>query len=171
VLKRFQRFAPEITAERVHAAMLREALPLTGPLLRFEGRKPPQGSEEAIRAAWDEAMRAPLQPAAPSDTAEFGYTDFGPPGVIVSDVRERALGIRQLRFANGVRLNLKRTRFEKGRVMVEVSVDGGEMLGTRTLVATGDNPADHAAEKVTIGVDGTAAGDGLAWIVRHVCRF
>jgi zinc protease len=134
VLKRFEAFAPEITAASVLAALKREALPLTDPLLRFEGRRQPQGGEAAIRAAWDEAMGMPLQPGAPADTPEFAYTSFGAPGVVVSDRRERALGIRELRFANGVMLNLKRNRLEKSRVRVEVSVDGGEMLTTR------DNP-------------------------------
>ncbi|MFA7602458.1 MAG: insulinase family protein [Novosphingobium sp.] len=134
VLARFRAFAPRITAGRVFAAMQREAVPLDDPLLRFEGRKQPQGGEPAIREAWDEAMRLPVEPGAPATTPTFAYTSFGTPGTIVSDRREPALGIRELRFANGVMLNLKRTRIERGRVWVRVNLDGGGMLATR------DNP-------------------------------
>jgi zinc protease len=134
MLERFRDFAPQITAERVLAAMKREALPLDDPLLRFEGRKQPRGNEPGIRAAWNEAMAMPLQPDAPVTMPSFAYTSFGTPGTLVSDRREPRLGIRELRFANGVMLNLKRTRIERGRVLAQVTLDGGERLNTR------DNP-------------------------------
>ena len=54
--------------------------------------------------------------------------------VVVADTREPLLGIRQLRFANGVRLNLKRTGLEKDGVLVQLHLDGGQMLASR------DNP-------------------------------
>ena len=82
-------------------------------------------------SAWDEAMRAPV--AAPEQKAatSFGYTDFGPAGTVVSDSREPLLGIRTVRFANGVRLNLKHTDLARDQVLVQVSVDGGNLLNTR----------------------------------------
>ena len=70
-LERLEAFIPEITPERVLAALKREAVPLTRPLLRFQGRRQPGGGEAAVRAAWDEAERRSLgreapRPAAPS---------------------------------------------------------------------------------------------------------
>ena len=132
VLARFEAFAPDITAKRVLAALKREAMPLDNPLLRFQGRRTPEGAEPAIRAAWNEATRLSLARERSLANAAFGYTDFGPAGAVVSDTRDAALGIRQLRFANGVRLNLKRTDLEKDRVSVQLSIDGGNFLSTRS---------------------------------------
>jgi zinc protease len=60
-----------------------------------------------------------------------GYTDFGPPGTVVSDTVEPLLGIRTLRFANGLRLNLKQTDLAARPHPVELNIDGGELLNTR----------------------------------------
>jgi zinc protease len=131
-LARLEAFIPQITPEAVLAALKREAVPLDRPLIRFEGRNPPQGGERALRAAWDAGIRASLGRSEEAGAGSFAYTDFGPPGRVVSDTTEPLLGVRELRFANSVRLNLKRTDLQKDRVLVQVSVDGGDMLATRT---------------------------------------
>ena len=131
---RLEKFIPEITPASVLAALKREAIPLDQPLIRFQGRVPPADGAAGLRSAWAEAMRAPIAPPGSSAVSSFGYTEFGPAGKVVSDLREPALGIREVRFANGVRLNLKRTDLDRDRVLVQVSVDGGNLLATR------DNP-------------------------------
>lgn len=130
-LGRFKAMAADITPANVLAALTEEALPLDDPLIRFEGRKAPEGGAEALRAAWTEANEAAVEAGTQADLGDFGYTDFGPPGTVVSDTTEPLLGIRTLRFANGVRLNLKHTELERDRVRVEMNVDGGQMLDTR----------------------------------------
>ena len=114
-LARFREFAPTINAKRVLAAMLKEAVPLVDPLLRLQGRRAPEGGAEALQAAWNEAMRRPLVRERSAEKGSFGYTGFGPPGTVASDTLEPALGIRTIRFANGVALNLKRTDLDKDR--------------------------------------------------------
>ena len=131
VLERFEAFAPQITPKRVLDALKREAVALKDPLLRFRGRTEPEGGAQAIRAAWKDAMHEPLSRNGEIAQAGFAYTDFGPAGTVVSDTRNADLGIRELRFANGVRLNIKHTEIEKDRVRVRVSVDGGKRLNTR----------------------------------------
>ena len=87
-------------------------------------------------------MRAPLARPKAGTAGEFAYTGFGPAGTVVSDSREPLMGIRQVRFANGVRLNLKRTELEKDRVLVQLSLDGGNMLvsaATMTKTPSGDS--------------------------------
>lgn len=131
VLERFERFAPEITPTAVLAAMKREALALDKPLIRFQGRKAPEGGEAALRDAWRAVMRGKVADASAGATAPFAYTDFGAPGTVVSDTRREDLGIREVRFANGVMLNLKHTDLEKDRVRVSLAIDGGDRLNTR----------------------------------------
>ena len=130
-LTRLEAFVPEITPEAVQAALKREILALDEPLLRFQGRKAPEGGEAALRAAWDEVARTPLKLSAVKAAGSFGYGDFGVPGSVASDGLEPQLGIRTIRFANGVRLNLKHTELDKDRIAVSLNLDGGNMLQTR----------------------------------------
>lgn len=130
-LERLELFIPQITPERVLAALKREAVPLKDPLIRFQGRREPEGGVKALRAAWKEGMRGKLDETAAAPPAGFAYTEFGAPGIVASDIREPMLDIREVRFENGVRLNLKRTDIEKDRVSVQLSIDGGDFLNTR----------------------------------------
>lgn len=130
-LSRLEEFLPEITPEAVLGALRRELVPLEEPLIRFQGRTPPAEGEKGLQSAWAEAMAAPIRPTERKAAGSFGYTDFGPAGTVVSDAVEPLLGIRTVRFANGVRLNLKRTDIRKDQVLVQVSIDGGTMLATR----------------------------------------
>ena len=159
-LARLEAFLPAITPEAVLAALKREAVPLDDPLLRFAGRRAPEGGAPALRAAWDQAMKLRLSRSGTSAPDAFAYTDFGPPGKVVSDTREPALGIREVRFANGVRLNLKQTALEKDRVLVQLNLDGGDMLVTR------DNPlATEMMSAFTAGGLGRHSQDQLQSIL------
>jgi zinc protease len=130
-LARFNAFAAEVTPDTVMEALRAELVPLDDPLIRFQGPAAPEGAAEALRAAWEEAIAGPLEPNRPYQVASFAYTDFGPPGAILTDVVEPLLGIRTIRFANGLRLNMKRTDLERGQVRVEMNLDGGKMLDTQ----------------------------------------
>lgn len=130
-LQRFIEHLPAITPASVLAALKEELVPLDNPLIRFEGRTPPEGGAEALRAAWNEGMATPVTPADAATTSEFGYTDFGRPGTVVSDTVEPLLGIRTIAFANGVKLNLKRTDLQKDRISVQLAIDGGLLLNTQ----------------------------------------
>jgi zinc protease len=130
-LERLEAFIPKIKPKSVLAALKREAVPLDAPLIRFQGRKLPEGGNAALRSAWDGAMQTKVARGTGSEQAPFAYTDFGVPGTVASDARETALGIREVRFNNGVRLNIKHTDIQRDRIDVQVSIDGGAMLNTR----------------------------------------
>jgi zinc protease len=169
VLARFRAFVPRITPEAVLAAMQREAIAIDDPLIRFRGRFAPAGGAKAIRAAWDEALKAEVAQESSTDLAGFAYTDFGAAGIVVSDKREPALGIREVRFANGVMLNLKRTALEKDRVRVSLAVDGGDRLDTKTNpLATEMMPfldegglGKHSADDLQTILAGRSVSDGI----------
>ncbi|MEZ5697399.1 MAG: insulinase family protein, partial [Sphingomonadaceae bacterium] len=130
-LKRFNAFAPYITPAAILAALRADAHPLDNPLIRFRGRNQPDGGEDTLRASLAEAMAIPIEPLAETTAIPFAYTDFGTPGTVVEDRVDSRLGIRTIRFANGVRLNLKRTDLEQDRVRYRVQIDGGSLLDTR----------------------------------------
>ncbi|WP_095012890.1 M16 family metallopeptidase [Tsuneonella mangrovi] len=130
-LERFNAFAPQITPAAVLAALKADAAPLDDPMIRFEGRVAPNGGAGALRATWTAAMAAPLAPPVTKALKDFGYSDFGTPGKVVSDVTTPKLGIREIRFANGVRLDLKRTTLAKDRISFHLAIAGGDLLNTK----------------------------------------
>ncbi len=159
-LVRLEAFIPEITPEAVLAALKREIVPLDQPLLRFQGRKPPEGGDAALRLAWNEAATAPLIQTAVKALGSFDYGDFGAPGTVVSDTMVPGLGIRMIRFANGVRLNLKHTDLDKDRIAVNLALDGGNMLQTK------DNPlASALSSMLPVGGLGKHSLDELQTIL------
>ncbi|MDI1334855.1 MAG: insulinase family protein [Lacunisphaera sp.] len=82
---------------------------------------------QAIAAAYAASRRVAVTPPARTETASFAYTDFGKPGKVAKTEKIDDLGATLLRFKNGVRLNLKATDFEAGRIRVAVRVGGGTL--------------------------------------------
>src|SRR3990167_2132149 len=64
----------------VLAALREDAAPLDDPLIRFQGRKAPEGGEAELRTAWNALVAETITPAEQVAATEFGYTDFGPAG-------------------------------------------------------------------------------------------
>ncbi|MXP14540.1 insulinase family protein [Altererythrobacter confluentis] len=81
--------------------------------------------ETAIRSTLDAsqqmAVNAPVEVAAKA----FAYDGFGTAGEIASDVTIADLGIRAIQFENGVRLNIRQTDFETGKVHYSLRVGDG----------------------------------------------
>jgi len=88
-----------------------------------EGKRP----EEVIFAVGRAAREVPLEPLAEREAVEWAYTDWGDSGTVVSDERVEDLDLRLIRFANGVRLNVKKTNFEPGLVRVWARVGEGRI--------------------------------------------
>ena len=78
-----------------------------------------------IASAFDSSRK--LAVAAPSDAAAtaFAYDSFGKAGSVVEDKTIADLGVRTVRFANNVRLNIKKTDFEAGKVRFLVRLGDG----------------------------------------------
>lgn len=159
-LAEFENLAPAITPEAVWQAMREDAAPFAEPLIRFEGRAAPEGGEAGLQAAFDEGLALAI--AAPVDNGPlaFGYSDFGAAGAVVSDTVEPRLGFRQIRFANGVKLTLRKTDVRKDRIAFALAVDGGELMNTR------ENPlAVYLANALPSGGLGKHSQDELASVL------
>ena len=127
----FEEFVPGITADSVTAAFRALTDGFGAPLVRVTSKTDVAGGRDAVLAAFDSATRVAVLPPAARAEQAFAYTDFGTPGTVVSDDRIDDLGIRRIRFANNVMLNIKRTDFEDDRVRMQVRIDGGALLNTR----------------------------------------
>jgi len=113
-----------VTAEEVHAAF-RQAWQGAPTGIHVSTKQPIETAEQAIAAALRESAQVAVAAPAAAAAAEFAYTDFGPAGEVVSDQRIEDLGIRTVRFANGLQLNLKKTDFEPGKVAFQLLVGEG----------------------------------------------
>jgi zinc protease len=81
----------------------------------------------AVAQAYERAKAEPV--AAPAKIAEaaFSYTEFGPAGTVTESRRVEDLDATLITFANGVRLNLKKTDFEANQVHVAVRIGNGQL--------------------------------------------
>ena len=107
---------------------LREAYAATGRYLLVAGNaKIPGDANAALTAAYNASCTVPVAaPAAEADTA-WGYADFGAPGKILKREHVDDLDITLVTFANGVRLNLKKTDFEANRIRLLARVGRGSL--------------------------------------------
>jgi zinc protease len=80
-----------------------------------------------IIAAYAVSRGTPIAAPMARAAARFAYTDFGPAGAVIADKTIADLGIRTIRFANGVLLNLKKTDFEDNRIRYSLRIDGGQL--------------------------------------------
>ena len=83
--------------------------------------------EDEIMAAYAVSRGTPIAAPMARAASNFAYTDFGPAGAVIADKTIADLGIRTVRFANGVLLNLKKTDFEDNRVHYSLRIDGGHL--------------------------------------------
>ncbi|MCW5547619.1 MAG: insulinase family protein [Opitutaceae bacterium] len=129
----------------------REAWSAPGRYVMVSGNEPIAGdAEAAILATYDAARARPVAPLPAIVTESFAYVDFGPVGEITAREQVADLGITLVTFANGVRLNLKPTEFEAGRIRVSARFGSGRLT----------EPADRPGLAWLAGSTYTAGGLG-----------
>lgn len=92
----------------------------------------------AITTAYEQSRAVAVAPPPNEKNSAWAYTDFGPAGEIVKREHIADLDIELVTFKNGVRLNLKKTDFEAGRLSLVARVGNGtitEPPGERGLAA------------------------------------
>jgi zinc protease len=118
----FAAAAKTLTPEKVNAAF-KELWTGSAPLVHVSDKQdiPAQQLAEAFNASHAVAVAAPKEGAATA----FAYDSFGKPGTVASDKQIADLGVRTIRFANNVKLNIKKTDFEKGKIRFMVRLGDG----------------------------------------------
>lgn len=84
--------------------------------------------EAAIVAAYRKAAEVAVLPPVAVAQEGFAYTHFGPEGAIAARRHVDDLDLTEAVFANGVRVNVKRTDFEANRIRVSVRVGAGLLV-------------------------------------------
>lgn len=86
-----------------------------------------EGGEATLRAAYETARGRSVPPPAVEQVQAWPYTNFGAAGRVATTQNLTAIGVTQSRFANNVRLVVKPTKFEEGRIRVQVRFGEGEL--------------------------------------------
>jgi zinc protease len=128
---------------------LRDAFNANGRFVMVSGDAKIAGDVPAvIAAAYDKAHAVAVSPPNDEKATEWGYTDLGAPGEIAKREHVADLDVELVTFKNGLRLNLKKTDFEAGRIALSARAGNGAMtepvgqrglweLATRTFIAGG----------------------------------
>jgi zinc protease len=90
-------------------------------------KEKPENAEKELAALFEESRGKPVAEPILRAIPVFGYTDFGKPGTVLSRKEVKDLGITQLVLANQVRINLKPTDFEKGKIRLLARVGSGKL--------------------------------------------
>ena len=113
-----------LRAETVNAA-LKQMFSGSGPLVFMSSPDPVDGGEAALNQTFQLAQAAPVKPPEVDLAKAWPYDHFGAPGKVAEQKTIADLGVTQVRFANGVRLTVKPTKFRDNEVMVRVRVGHG----------------------------------------------
>ncbi|WP_368517920.1 M16 family metallopeptidase [Rhizobium sp.] len=122
----FDAATKDLSADEVNKALQR-VFAGNGPQLVLQIPQMPEGSDAAVEKAYAESRAVAVK--APEQTASVAwpYTDFGKPGDIIERRTVDDLGITMVRFANGVRLTVKPTKYRADEVLVRAEVGRGRL--------------------------------------------
>jgi zinc protease len=114
-LEIYQSVRSKLTLDAANS-VFREAFGAIPNTIHVTTKTPIANPQAEVVAALQESSKIAV--AAPEKTTNkaFAYDNYGKPGKIVQDKMIPDLGIRTIKFANNVRLNIKKTDFEKGTV-------------------------------------------------------
>jgi zinc protease len=90
-------------------------------------KEKPADAEKELAALFEESRGKPIEAPAARAIQVFDYTDFGTPGTVASRKEVDDLGIRQLALSNNIRINLKRTEFEQGKIRMLARIGSGKL--------------------------------------------
>jgi len=129
----FARSVHDLTAATVTAA-LRNCFDGDPSLIFVSSGQAIEGGEAEVRAAYLSGHAVAVAAEPEIKAKDFPYTAFGTPGTVASRQEVGDLGVTLVRFANGVRLNVKPTSFEKDTIGVKVRFAGGYLALPRKSI-------------------------------------
>jgi zinc protease len=114
------------TAETCHAAF-REFWADQGLHLVLTTKEEPADARALLLSIYEESRTKPVEAPAQQSAVPFAYGDFGPAGELESREEIADPGLVQCVLSNGVRLNFKRTDFEKSSIRLLARFGSGKI--------------------------------------------
>jgi zinc protease len=134
-------------------------------------KEKPENSDKELAALFEESRGKPITAPEARTIQTFGYTSFGKPGNIVSRKEIKDLGITQLVLSNQVRISLKPTDFEKGKIRLLTRIGSGKLTQPKdmpmldafaTAVFEGGGLGKHSNDDLQQILAGKNVGSSLA---------
>jgi zinc protease len=148
-LAQFEGFVKDLTAASVNEVLRAQFTNGGGPLAFVSNPNEIADGDERALAALNEAERGGVVAAAALKKEIWPYTNFGTLGTVADKKKFEDVDLTEVRFANGVRLNIKPTKLRADQVLVAVQLNGG-----RASMPT-DKPAlDWAYGSLVLGGTG-----------------
>ena len=125
-LRMFEAAVPGMTVARINQSA--RALFAGEPVLYMTSPAAVEGAEGALLAAYQESHAVPVTAGETRQAQTWPYTSFGAPGRVVERrALAREVDATAVRFANGVRLTVKKTDFAANQVLVQVRFGEGQL--------------------------------------------
>lgn len=115
-----------IDPAEVHAAF-KKFWDAPGYHLILTTKEKPVNADKELAAMFEESRGKPVTPPAARETQPFGYTSFGKAGTVTSRKEVKDMGITQVVLSNQIRVNLKPTDFEKGKIRLLARIGSGKL--------------------------------------------
>jgi len=90
-------------------------------------KEKPENAEKNLAAFFEDSRGTPVEAPAARAIQVFDYTDFGSPGSVASSKEIEDMGATQLVLSNKIRVNLKRTDFERGKIRMLARIGSGKL--------------------------------------------
>jgi zinc protease len=131
------------------ADALRDAWSAPGRFVFVSGNAAiPGDANAALAAAYAASQAVAVEATGAESGSAWAYSSFGPPGSVATRTRVDDLDFTEITFANGVRLNLKKTDFEANTIHVTCR------LGTGQLTEPPSEPGLAAFASLTFSAGG-----------------
>lgn len=121
-----KRALDSITPAACHAAFV-EFWESSGNYLILTTKEKPENAERDLAVLFEESRGSAIEAPAARVSEPFGYTNFGKPGTVTSRKEVADFGITQLVLSNQVRVNLKPTSFEQGKIRLVARIGSGKL--------------------------------------------
>jgi zinc protease len=96
-------------------------------------KEKPGNAEVELAALFEDSRGVPVEPPVTRAIPVFAYESFGKPGTVKSTKTVEGLDITQIVLSNQVRLNLKRTDFEKDRISISARIGSGKLAQPKDM--------------------------------------
>ena len=116
----------EITPEKVHQDFVK-FWKATGYDLVLSTKVKPADAETTLSSIYEKSASVAVQPPSARETVPFAYTDFGKAGEVQTTVEVKDLGATQITLSNNIRINLKKTDFEKNKISILARIGNGQL--------------------------------------------
>ena len=127
-LARFEKYASAITPEQVHEAFKAKWDGLETPQLYLSTSLVIENTEDAMLQALADSRKVDVRPLESREKVDFAYTDFGAAGKVIKRETVEDIAFEKIVFDNNVRLNIKKTPYQKDVISVDVALGKGELF-------------------------------------------